>query len=137
MGCYGSKNADSKAGRLSRWRSTGIVALQDSKLKTFPDEVLDLGSSVRTLDLTRNRLVDIPMEISKLVNMQRLILAENHIDRLPINLGKLQSLKFLSFDGNRISTLPDELGLLVRIEKLSIAGNLLTGLPQTLGACAM
>lgn len=37
MGCYASKNVDSKASRVARWQATGIVALQDSKLKvTFP-----------------------------------------------------------------------------------------------------
>ncbi|KAL1347290.1 hypothetical protein HN51_020761 [Arachis hypogaea] len=134
MGCIQSKNADTKATRAARWRSTGIVALRDSKLKTFPDEILDLDRSVRTLDLTHNRIVDIPMEISKLINMQRLILAENVIERLPVNLGKLQSLKLMNLDGNQISSLPDELGQLVRLERLSISENLLTSLPATIGS---
>lgn len=34
MGCRSSKAAD--AATISRWRSTGIVALRDSKLKAFP-----------------------------------------------------------------------------------------------------
>ncbi|XAR49996.1 hypothetical protein NMG60_11004193 [Bertholletia excelsa] len=134
MGCCSSNDADSKASRMARWRSTGIVALRDSKLKTFPDHVLDLDKSVRTLDLTHNRIADIPMEISKLINMQRLILADNVIERLPINLGKLQYLKAMTLDTNRISSLPDELGQLVRLERLSITGNLLTRLPDTIGS---
>ncbi|KAF8408185.1 hypothetical protein HHK36_007327 [Tetracentron sinense] len=101
---------------------------------TLPNEVLDLDRSVRTLDLTHNKVVDIPMDISKLINMQRLILADNLIERLPMNLGKLQSLKVLTLDGNQITTLPDELGLLVRLERLSISGNLLTWLPETIGS---
>ncbi|XP_028237332.1 plant intracellular Ras-group-related LRR protein 7 isoform X2 [Glycine soja] len=134
MGCFASKNADTKASRAARWRSTGIVALRDSKLKTFPDEILELDRSVRTLDLTHNRIVDIPVEISKLINVQRLILAENLIERLPVNLGKLQSLKLMNLDGNRITSLPDELGQLVRLERISISGNLLTSLPATIGS---
>ncbi|PWA85833.1 leucine-rich repeat domain, L domain-like protein [Artemisia annua] len=166
MGCFASKNVDSKASRLSRWRATGIVALRDSKLKilkrrclsschnvirarvmavpaclvllqglkSFPDEVLDLGKSVRTLDLTHNKLVDVPEEISKLMNMQRLILANNMIGRLPMNIGKLQSLKLIMLDGNQLTTLPDEVGQLVRLERLSISGNLLTSLPETIGS---
>ncbi|KAE8707435.1 Diacylglycerol kinase 1 [Hibiscus syriacus] len=99
----------------------------------FPDEVLDLDKSVRTLDLTQNKLVEVPMEISKLVNMQRLILASNHIQGLPSVLGKLQSLKVMVLDGNRITSLPDELGELARLEKLSISGNMLTSLPEAIG----
>ncbi|XP_077211439.1 leucine-rich repeat (LRR) family protein [Tasmannia lanceolata] len=134
MGCCSSKNGDSKANRIARWRSTGIVALRDSKLKVFPREVLELDRSVRTLDLTHNKIVDIPVEVSKLVNLQRLIFAENLIERLPMNMGKLQSLKVLTLDGNQITTLSDELGLLVRLERLSISGNLLTSLPETIGS---
>nr|AMM42819.1 LRR-RLK [Vernicia fordii]AMM43023.1 LRR-RLK [Vernicia montana] len=134
MGCCPSQNADSKASRIARWRSTGIVALRDAKLKTFPDEVLDIDKCVRTLDLTHNKLVDIPMEINKLVNMQRLVLADNIIERLPMNLGKLHSLKVMILDGNRVTSLPDELGQLVRLERLSISGNMLTCLPETIGS---
>lgn len=33
MGCCASKSAELKANQMSRWRSTGIVALRDAKLK--------------------------------------------------------------------------------------------------------
>ncbi|XP_061952326.1 plant intracellular Ras-group-related LRR protein 7 isoform X1 [Populus nigra] len=102
--------------------------------QAFPDEVLDLDKAVRTLDLTHNKLVDIPMEISKLINLQRLVLADNLVERLPMNLGKLQSLKVMTLDGNRIASLPDELGQLVRLERLSISDNILTCLPETIGS---
>ena len=99
MGCFLDENDDSKASRIGRWKSTDIVALRDFKLKVFPDEVLDLDTSVRILDLTHNRLVGISMEISKLVNMQRLILADDLVERLLMNLGKFQSLKVITLDG--------------------------------------
>ncbi|PPD70153.1 hypothetical protein GOBAR_DD32968 [Gossypium barbadense] len=118
MGCCQSKGADSKANRIARWRSTGIVALRDAKLKASHLPLL----------------VEIPVDISKLVNMQRLILATNLIERLPINIGKLQSLKVMILDGNQITSLPDELGQLVRLEKLSISGNMLMSLPETIGS---
>ncbi|MCD7458237.1 hypothetical protein HAX54_037600 [Datura stramonium] len=132
MGCQSSKAVD--AATISRWRSTGIVSLRDSKLKTFPDEVFDLERSVRTLDLTHNKMVEIPMEINKLTNLQRLILADNIIERLPINLGLLESLKVATLDGNRITNLPEELGQLVKLERLSVSANLLTSLPDTIGS---
>uniref|UniRef100_A0A1J3IB61 Plant intracellular Ras-group-related LRR protein 7 n=2 Tax=Noccaea caerulescens TaxID=107243 RepID=A0A1J3IB61_NOCCA len=135
MGCCASNTAGgSKAKRVSRWRSTGIVGLRDSKLKTFPNEVIELERAVRTLDLTHNKISDVPGEISKLINMQRLLIADNLVERLPGNLGKLQSLKVLMLDGNRISCLPDELGQLVRLEQLSISRNLLIYLPDTIGS---
>ncbi|PPR90644.1 hypothetical protein GOBAR_AA30042 [Gossypium barbadense] len=86
MGSSESKAADSKANRIARWRSTGIVSLREAKLKTFPDEVLDLDKSVRTLDLTQNKLVEIPMEISKLVNMQRLTQVQESDTNITFNV---------------------------------------------------
>ncbi|XP_054807049.1 plant intracellular Ras-group-related LRR protein 7-like isoform X3 [Prosopis cineraria] len=134
MGCPASKHADTKATRIARWRSTGIVALRDSKLKTFPDEILDLDRSIHTLDLTHNRIADIPLEMGKLINLRRLVLADNLIESLSVHLGKLQSLKIMILDGNRITSLPDELGQLVKLEQLSISRNLLTCLPVTIGS---
>ncbi|XP_022135519.1 plant intracellular Ras-group-related LRR protein 7 isoform X2 [Momordica charantia] len=147
MGCYASKNVDSKASRVARWQATGIVALQDSKLKAFPDEVLDLDRSVRTLDLTHNKIVDIPMEVCKLINMQRLVLADNLIERLPMNLGKLQSLKFLyvvgqlvrlerlSVSRNLLSTLPETIGSLRNLSLINVSNNKLKSLPESIGSC--
>ncbi|CAN8298669.1 unnamed protein product [Cochlearia groenlandica] len=135
MGCCTSNTAGgSKGNRISRWRSTGIFGLRDAKLKKFPDEVIDMERAVRTLDLTNNKISDVPGEISKLINMQRLLIADNLVERLPGNLGKLQSLKVLMLDGNRISCLPDELGQLIRLEQLSISRNMLLYLPDTIGS---
>ncbi|KAH7652393.1 L domain-like protein [Dioscorea alata] len=123
MGCYSSKTADSPANRVARWRSTGIVALRDRKLKEVPSEIFEVDRFVRTLDLTNNNIVEIPSEITRLISMQRLVLAENLIERLPANLGVFKSLKVLKLD----------VGSLSRLEKLSIAGNSLLSLPKTIG----
>ncbi|XP_020240788.1 plant intracellular Ras-group-related LRR protein 7 isoform X2 [Asparagus officinalis] len=132
MGCCSSTNGDSRAARVARWRSTGIVALRDFKLKVLPGEIFEVGSSVRTLDLTNNKIVEIPSDIGKLVSAQRLVLASNLIERLPNNLGNLRSLKVLTLDGNRLRNLPDECAL-SRLEQLSITNNILICLPNTVG----
>lgn len=123
-----------RANRAAKWRTTGIVGLRDSNLKKLPSEVLDLARNVRTLDVTHNKLVDLPVEIGGLVNLQRLMVSENLLQCLPSTLGRLQSLKVLALDENRLTTLPDELGLLVRIERLSVSMNSLTSLPSALGS---
>ncbi|KAK1317015.1 hypothetical protein QJS10_CPA05g00948 [Acorus calamus] len=133
MGCCSSKGRDSPASRIERWRATGIVAMRDSKLKVTTQPSLSFVS-METIEKSLVSAVEIPMEIGRLINMQRLILADNVIERLPINLGKLQSVKVLILDGNRITLLPDELGLLIRLERLSVSGNLLNCLPETIGS---
>ncbi|CAL9083868.1 unnamed protein product [Musa textilis] len=131
--CHSNSGGDSSANRIARWRSTGIVALRDSKLRALPSEVLVVDSFVRTLDLTNNKINEVTPEISRLVNMQRLVLADNLIESFPTTIGVLRSLKVLILDGNRVTDLPDELGSLYRLERLSITGNSLTCLPKNIG----
>ncbi|XP_034575857.1 plant intracellular Ras-group-related LRR protein 7 isoform X1 [Setaria viridis] len=133
MGCCSSRSSDSPASRATRWRSTGIVALRDARLKELPNEVLQVGNSLRTLDLTNNKLVEIPQEVGGLVNMQRLVLAGNLIENIPANIGYLRNLKILTLDRNRISILPEELGSLSNLQQLSISHNSLMCLPKSVG----
>uniref|UniRef100_A0A804LFY4 Disease resistance R13L4/SHOC-2-like LRR domain-containing protein n=1 Tax=Zea mays TaxID=4577 RepID=A0A804LFY4_MAIZE len=141
MGCCSSRSSDSPASRVTRWRSTGIVALRDARLKVraisipkeVPNEVLQVGNSLRTLDLTNNKLVEIPQEIGTLANMQRLVLAGNLIEIIPANIGYLQNLKILTLDRNRISILPEELGSLSNLQQLSVPQNFLLCLPKSIG----
>ncbi|KAL5719410.1 hypothetical protein ACHQM5_012191 [Ranunculus cassubicifolius] len=52
MGCAGSKNGDSKANRVARWKSTGTVGMRDSELK--------LPESTRPGKLKRMPPPDVP-----------------------------------------------------------------------------
>ncbi|KAG0478250.1 hypothetical protein HPP92_012969 [Vanilla planifolia] len=108
MGCHSSKSASSSAKQTARWKSTGIVALRDSKLKVLPDDVLEVDTFVRTLDMSNNKVAEIPLDIGKLINMQRLVLTNNMIHSLPSTIGSLRSLKILTLDENRMAILPDE-----------------------------
>ncbi|GAY55966.1 hypothetical protein CUMW_168150 [Citrus unshiu] len=163
MGCCASKSAELKANQMSRWRSTGIVALHD---------VLNLDKSVRTLDLTHNKIVDIPMEISKLINIQRLVSLAFHISvhlMAPFRRHNLKELlrKTIAFgdqekliyyialltyelrhcnlhihisvnfsnvlDDNNIERLPINLGKLQSLKVMTLDGNRITSLPDELG----
>ncbi|XBH86412.1 hypothetical protein VPH35_074073 [Triticum aestivum] len=133
MGCCSSRSSDSPATRVTRWRSTGIVALRDAKLKVVPHEVLQVGNSLRTLDLTNNKIVEVPQEVGTIVNMQRLVLAGNLIENIPANIGYLRNLKILTLDRNRITVLPEELGSLSNLQQLTVSQNSLLCLPKSVG----
>uniref|UniRef100_A0A7N2MPL9 Disease resistance R13L4/SHOC-2-like LRR domain-containing protein n=1 Tax=Quercus lobata TaxID=97700 RepID=A0A7N2MPL9_QUELO len=103
-------------------------------MQPFPNEVFDLDRSLHILDLTHSKIVDIPLDISKLIKMQHLISAKNLVQQLPTNLGTLHCLKLIALDGIQMTSLPAEIGQLVMLERLSISGNLLTCLPKTIGS---
>ncbi|XP_040378725.1 plant intracellular Ras-group-related LRR protein 7 isoform X2 [Oryza brachyantha] len=136
-----------------------------------PNEVLQVGNSLRILDLTNNKIglfdslgreyhpielhalhlhqfflyldryqlimfcfaVDIPQEVGRFVNMQRLVLTGNLIENIPANIGYLRNLKILALDRNRISVLPEELGSLSNLQQLSLSQNSLSRLPKSVG----
>nr|DAD31422.1 TPA_asm: hypothetical protein HUJ06_010273 [Nelumbo nucifera] len=136
MGCCNSKGGESTANRIARWRSTGIVALRDSKLKIVPNEIFDLEKSVRTLDVTHNKIVDIPVAIFKLTNMQRLLLllnvSNNKLKSLPESIGSCFSLEELQANGNLIDDLPSSICNLVYLKSLCLDNNNVYQIPHNL-----
>ncbi|XP_044376168.1 plant intracellular Ras-group-related LRR protein 7 isoform X2 [Triticum aestivum] len=125
MGCCSSRSSDSPASRVTRWRSTGIVALRDAKLKVVPHEVLQVGNSLRTLDLTNNKIVEVPQEVGTIVNMQRLVLA----------VGSLSNLQQLTVSQNSLLCLPKSVGDLCNMLLLNVSDNKLNALPESIGGC--
>ncbi|XP_020085999.1 plant intracellular Ras-group-related LRR protein 8 isoform X1 [Ananas comosus] len=123
--------------RSERWRSTGVVALSESNLKAVPEEVWACGSSIRVLDISTNSIQDIPIKISALKSLNKLILNANGLLDENISWEGLSSLKvltLLSLNQNRLTTLPSTLGSLTSLRQLHIANNKLKSLPAEMGS---
>ncbi|KAG0478254.1 hypothetical protein HPP92_012973 [Vanilla planifolia] len=127
MGCHSSKSASSSAKQTARWKSTGIVALRDSKLKVLPDDVLEVDTFVRTLDMSNNKVAEIPLDIGKLINMQRLLaffpdlngcLFQELVNMLADTIEKLNNLSLLNVSRNKLRTLPPSIGGCTSLEEL-------------------
>ncbi|KAK8555770.1 hypothetical protein V6N13_069851 [Hibiscus sabdariffa] len=121
MGSFQSRGADSKANRIARWRSTGIVALRDAKLKI----------------LATNLIERLPINLGKLQSLKIMILDGNQITSLPDeyllhgNVCKLHGVCVFQW---LLTPVFCPVGQLVRLEKLSISGNMLMSLPKTIGS---
>ncbi|XP_020086000.1 plant intracellular Ras-group-related LRR protein 8 isoform X2 [Ananas comosus] len=122
--------------RSERWRSTGVVALSESNLKAVPEEVWACGSSIRVLDISTNSIQDIPIKISALKSLNKLILNANGLLDENISWEGLSSLKvltLLSLNQNRITSLPSSIGNCRSLIEIDLSCNLLAELPETLG----
>ncbi len=86
------------------------------------------------LDLSKNKLSEVPKDIEKLTNLQYLDLSKNKITSIPSWIGELKDLQFLILSKNNIDSLPDEIGNLTHLKYL-IAGRCekLSTLPHTIG----
>ena len=127
------------------------------ELTEFPREILDLADCLEILDLSNNRLSELPDDFDRLVNMRILFLTNNNFKSIPAILASCPKLEMISFKSNalthiddhvlpvdtrwliltdnQLETLPDSMGQLHRLQKLALAGNALTQLPSTMAQC--
>jgi len=123
---------------LSRLRAgelAGSTRLQlRGELTEFPREIFDLADSLEILDLSGNRLSDLPDDLPRLHRLKILFCSENNFTVFPEILGKCQALEMVAFKSNRIATLPPD-AFPSRLRWLILTDNCITGLPASIGKC--
>ena len=122
----------------------------------LPEEVFGLADTLEVLNLSGNRLRNLPHQLSQLHKLQVLFASDNDFTVLPEVLGDCPALHMVGFKANRIAhvpaaalppalrwltltdnaigQLPTELGQRPALQKLMLAGNQLTALPDSLQA---
>ncbi|MBI3212019.1 MAG: leucine-rich repeat domain-containing protein [Simkania negevensis] len=113
-------------------RNVTTLDLSNLGLTTLPMEVCKLVSLQR-LNLAGNCLTSLPKEIGDLVALTSLWLKDNRLTSLPREIRNLTALRFLTLHNNRLTSLLQEIGNLTALTQLSLNGNRLTSLPQEIG----
>ncbi|XP_051688241.1 leucine-rich repeat and calponin homology domain-containing protein 1 isoform X2 [Oryctolagus cuniculus] len=136
---------------------SGGLNLSARKLKEFPRTAApghDLSDTVQA-DLSKNRLVEVPMELCHFVSLEILNLYHNCIRVIPEAIINLQMLTYLNLSRNQLSalpaclcglplkvliasnnklgSLPEEIGQLKQLMELDVSCNEITALPQQIG----
>ncbi|KAL1916327.1 uncharacterized protein VTP21DRAFT_5944 [Calcarisporiella thermophila] len=95
----------------------------------FTDDVfvpLSVFTELRVLNLSLNKLFEIPPESLCHQHLQELYLSGNHLTSLPVDdIEKLSYLRVLCLNGNKLQTLPAELGKLRKLVMLDVGNNML------------
>ena len=123
---------------LSRLSSLTLLSLANNNLEHpdggFPNGWTSGLHGVASLDLSRNRLAELPEEVCAMQQLRRLILDANSLVSLPeLQPGQLPALEVLSASSNRLSVLPPSVTVLTRLQTLNVADNLLKTLPAVSG----
>jgi len=142
-----------KSGAL---KGTKVLKLSE-QLDCFPLEIFDLAETLEYLDLSSNRLSELPVDFGRLSKLKIFFASDNLFTRLPKVLGDCPLLDIVGFKSNQIETIhtsalnvnlrwliltnnkikeiPDAIGKCLRLQKLMLAGNLITNLPESLSNC--
>ncbi|OHC11831.1 MAG: protein kinase [Pseudomonadales bacterium GWC1_66_9] len=141
--------------QLRRGELAGSTRLDlSADLHECPEEIFALADSLEILNLSGNRLTDLPADLPRLRKLRILFCSDNPFTTLPEVLGDCPQLEMVGFKANRIrhlpaaalppqlrwliltdnrlERLPAELGDCSRLQKLMLAGNQLQSLPRHL-----
>lgn len=123
----------------------------------FPTEIFSLADTLEILDLTNNRLTELPANMADLYQLKTLFLNNNQFTEVPDVLASCPQLDLISLKSNQIAhfkeyavpkktrwliltdnqltQLPDSIGKLQHLQKFMLAGNQLTSLPESMRHC--
>ncbi|MCQ4347115.1 leucine-rich repeat-containing serine/threonine-protein kinase [Pseudomonas stutzeri] len=141
--------------QLQRGELAGIRRLDlAADLDELPREILGLADSLEVLNLSGNRLRNLPDWLPRLHRLRILFCSDNAFESVPEVLGDCEKLEMVGFKAcrirqlpaaalparlrwliltdNRLESLPAELARCERLQKLMLAGNRLAALPQSL-----
>lgn len=102
------------------------------RLKQIPPEVFTSFPNLQLLDLSKNRIREIPPSIGLLKKLKKLILFKNLIETLPAEIGELTDLQMLIINQNELVSLPTEISKLKRLRYLDMWSNNITVLPRSM-----
>lgn len=106
--------------------------LSGNKLINIPEQIGSLQTLER-LYMSHCELINLPNTIGDLINLQELNLGANNLTILPNSIGKLKSLKELNLSYNELSVVPESFRELKSIEIISFHSNPLIELPYWFG----
>jgi hypothetical protein len=113
---------------------TGALALAGLGLDALPDALREL-TALRELDLSRNRLTELPVWVDRLRALESLSVRDNRLSALPESLTALTRLKRLDLSGNHFAEIPRWLGRLdLRSVEFGDAGALIHPAARTAAA---
>lgn len=151
-------NATSMKHHMATAERTGVLVLSKSNLRELPKDLVPIGASIRSMDLSNNRILHIGDHINAFVNLKTLDLShnrlryisrqivhcsklesinleENDIDHLPLDFDKLDCLKTINLRNNNIDTFPSPLYDLKNIEYIDLSMNRMNCLPAKVRTC--
>lgn len=110
-------------------QKTGVLKVSPGKLNQFPPGFKQLEGCLRTLDLSDNKFVVLPPEISQFMQLRHLNLSKNKVTKLPDSIGALTKLETFNASDNALTSLPRTLSNLIHLKQVILSNNQLKQFP--------
>jgi len=131
------KHQESQEGKvlagIHKCLAHGVLILAGQQLEAVPRNIFNTFAvqtgCVRSVNLSKNCLTEVPREIKYFCNATHLNLSYNEIEDLPHEVGELKMLKVLRLQTNRLWRLPKTLFNCASLEILDCSNNALAELP--------
>ena len=104
--------------------------MSKAKITSIPSDFLTKIPNVEKLVLDKNHLVNLPPQLGSLSKLSHLSLYGNNLQVLPPSIGDLKSLQYLDLHSNTLESLPEEIWNLSSLSVLNISSNALSSFPK-------
>lgn len=118
--------------QIENAKKTGVLVFTNQGYLYIPTQVFNLGHGLRLLDMSANKIEQLPINVAVLRNLKSLFLNQNRLTLLPNELGNLVRLELLSLSYNFIYTLPPTFSLLLNLREVKLSSNRLQEFPLEL-----
>lgn len=108
-------------------------SLKNQKVFISLTEALQNPDSVFRLDLSKQKLTEIPSQVFQLKNLRELKANKNKISVIPEAINNLSLLQTLSLENNRLTKIPHQIGALKNLKYLNLNRNLIEAIPPEIG----
>lgn len=114
-------------------QKTGVLQITQQRLQEFPPHLRNFPNCLRTLDLSENRFVTLPGEqLANFTLLRHLNVSANRLIELPEALGALVKLETLNAINNMIVRLPRSLAELRNLKQVHLSNNQINEFPTQL-----
>ena len=104
-------------------KRTKVFLLRNAGLPSCPRRLPQM-TALREVDLSSNRIAELPFEIGELIKLRKLNVSHNLLALLPESIGTCVLLKVLNAAHNTLEQIPDTIGQLLRLEHADFTGEI-------------
>ena len=123
---------DTMAAHVETAKKTRVLNCSGRKLKEIPPAVMSLASTVRTMDLSQNKLTAIPATLGNFTELKQLNAEHNEIGNLPSQLTGMKKLENLQLGFNYIQEIPSSYSNFMNLKSIYLQNNKFTSFPLCL-----